>query len=702
MQENQEPTKDFNLCIASDTSGRVPSRGNNPDALDGLLADIGGGMPELLQKLGLESSQLSSEAINRLKSEHQEQYQALLQLLEKRSELTNNLTSFLEHSPFQNETDPRSALQFRGFKKIIDFLQNGGTDGVLWYPTGTGKSRIIANLAVQSGQKVLVLTPSLTVNKQLEDELVQDPKGDHTHLAAGSVAVVDSEHGKADLNDARIVISTYNSMEKTLAEFTPDLIVMDEQHRAGTENRNKVLVEAQKKIEYPRADKPLDVDGQLKQLDNTIPKISFSATPFNGERNFLQEGRELIDAATLKECIKCGLLAPINNRTREMALSEIELKKSANGKAEFVLAEDRQDQLNEQYLANYDEVRKELRDKKNDSEYHPQAINFCVSRKQGLKLAEIINRQEMDDYSVDSGIEHIKTVDQLQSFFTEHNRYPFAFFLDGDTNPKLDQLVRELYGKSKIHVLTSANLLDEGADLPQAEMANIPPSKSWTTYLQRLGRIIRLNPLNHEKRAYIYDHPIAKKPSCQAKRAVYMSYLPLEVQNLVHQKNQVSLKQTIEDHTRQEITVNENPIKGDNYGKDEKTKMTFLYKEKGKPKPKPKNPDTFAPLKNSFFRVDENGKYVITIAYRGGDWSQSFSSLTEILESEKTLKHWDKFYKAIPGAHGGNLWQYVKERCIQKYGKEFKISSAKDSSKPEYAELIAVVQNIESHFSNPR
>jgi superfamily II DNA or RNA helicase len=60
----------------------------------------------------------------------------------------------------------------------------------------------------------------------------------------------------------------------------------------------------------------------------------------------------------------------------------------------------------------------------------------------------------------------------------------------------------------KLLNISSVGMLGTGIDLPWLELAVMPmPTNSHTLYIQRIGRITRLDPGNPRKIAYVLAHP---------------------------------------------------------------------------------------------------------------------------------------------------------------------------------------------------
>lgn len=74
--------------------------------------------------------------------------------------------------------------------------------------------------------------------------------------------------------------------------------------------------------------------------------------------------------------------------------------------------------------------------------------------------------------------------------------------------PKPERKLRlDAFRNGKIKVLTSADLISEGFDLPRIETAILlRPTKSLALYLQQVGRALRTDPANGKTRALIIDH----------------------------------------------------------------------------------------------------------------------------------------------------------------------------------------------------
>ncbi len=266
-----------------------------------------------------------------------------------------------------------------------------------------------------------------------------------TDLKAGQVSKVGKDWGQD------VTIMTYDYLIKAVNEglINPDdygLLILDEAHRAlGKKTRDAV-----------------------KAFSNSI-KLGFTATPnyseFKKLANLLPTE---IHNMSIREAVEEGLLCSFS-----VIIAETE--------------------------ANISEV-----SVTSDGEYNSAELERAVNIESRNEAAVNLYVQE---FSGQSGAFYCAGVDHAEEVANKLNSQGItAAVISGRQSRKVQQDILEKYQNGEIQVLTNADMLIEGFDAPRASVCiNLRPTFSPVVAEQRGGRVLRINPLDPEKHAYIVD-----------------------------------------------------------------------------------------------------------------------------------------------------------------------------------------------------
>jgi superfamily II DNA or RNA helicase len=150
-------------------------------------------------------------------------------------------------------------------------------------PTGSGKSRVILELAKKSGLKVLVVTPSLSINEQLHDDFTEALGKKNVGMFGGSKKKLDRKITIATAQSlARIELDseTHELLKKV------DVLIFDECHLTAAKTFEYVCVQLLEKTPYRWfvSATPSRGDGKDKILQGVIGE-----TVYHKEIQELQE-----------------------------------------------------------------------------------------------------------------------------------------------------------------------------------------------------------------------------------------------------------------------------------------------------------------------------------------------------------------------------------------------------------------------------
>lgn len=371
-------------------------------------------------------------------------------------------------------------------------------NGLVEAVTGTGKTRLaLAAIAEEFalGGKVAVIVPSIELQRQWELEV-------RTHFPDAEVGFMGNGYHD-QLTECDILIAIVHSAsryELGLKDKELGLLVADEVHRYGAETF------------------------QLALEDSFRSRLGLTATrerPDGAHYELEQYFGKVVYTLGYREAIKMGYIADI-----KVALIPVNL--STDEREEF-------DELSEQI----------------------SATQFALSKKFGLKLdpfpkfmeeiSRIAAEGELKDRIAAGG--YIRAISRRKKMLAEtsgkyavmkyladavkksHGTLVFTQTIDGaDTlaqalqkngvqaraiHSALDKADRRKvfvdFEEGKIKALTAATVLDEGIDVPEADLAIIiSTSKTRRQMIQRMGRVLRLKADGRKARfifVYVADTP---------------------------------------------------------------------------------------------------------------------------------------------------------------------------------------------------
>ena len=246
--------------------------------------------------------ELLSLSIEEIKKRYPTRYETYLNVLRKQKnnaeidekeieemsgwlESLNNLDKYIEtHKSDKNERTLRPR-QFTVFEDLRKFTEEGGKEGYIKLPTGSGKTVIFSEFIEAFSQKTLVVVPTKLLVTQTEEEL-------RRFIEKLNVGKVYADKKEFDKN---VTITTYDSLvlqgkRGTLNPADYKLLILDEAHRSLSEKRMEAVNRFNKAL-----------------------KIGFTATPtYSQEKKVNQLLNKEIHNLGVKEAAEEGILSPFS------------------------------------------------------------------------------------------------------------------------------------------------------------------------------------------------------------------------------------------------------------------------------------------------------------------------------------------------------------------------------------------------------
>ena len=330
--------------------------------------------------------------------------------------------------------------------EIAHALLDGRRSGYIEMATSSGKTAleaIIAEAAVKSGKRVLMLAPKVNIARQLSGKNQDTPTGLARFTGAHQNSRIGHHFGtsRSRMSDD-IVIATYsgflNASKNDFAQMGSfDVIIADECHRALGEQTSKALLES-----FPDA-----------------VKFGFSATPDYAQDKTSDEvfGDRLFEFSLI-DAIESGRTAPLRALVYETD-QEIELIDSRNEFTERELAP---------LIENPERNGTAIQLARSFVEDGRQGIIACVPGTKNLHariLSELFAKEGIPAFDVGSHLSGEENMQRMRAFEA-----------------------------GAVKILLSTRMLEEGWDSSKPSFAlNMAPTTSPVRTEQFLGRIMRRN-----------------------------------------------------------------------------------------------------------------------------------------------------------------------------------------------------------------
>ena len=479
--------------------------------------------------------------------------------------------------------------QIKGYEAVLQHfnIQNAEKHVLVQLPTGTGKSALIAILPFGlAKKKVLILTPNLTLAKQLETDLeyVNNPeasaykkRGIFTddelyNLQVFALRLEDSVNF-GDIEEHQIIIANYqqlNVIEKWFKDRQDviDLIIIDEAHHQKANTYQSII-----------------------KFFSDAKIIGLTATPFRSDGKVV-DGKNIY-IYHFKDAIKKGYIR--NIKVSNVTPQEIELSFS--------------DEDNKTYSLD-DIIRM-----KEDAWFRrgialSQDCCDSIARKAHEKLEKLKKEFPSCSHQIIAAAMSIRHAREFVKIAFEKLGLKVGLVSSENTTTN-DETLKKLE-QGKIDVIINVGMLGEGFDHNKLGVAAIfKPFATLNPYIQFVGRVIRSN--EDCKYCYVVSHVGLN----QAKR--------FEEFKLFDNDDQEFLKELI--YTEEKISKSENE---DSFVEEEKivdsnnstTDNKITIKELG---------DEVMDFESQFININCDSKDKISVA------EQAFNNLSD-LEKEAFFK----------------------------------------------------------------
>lgn len=402
--------------------------------------------------------------------------------------------------------------------------KNNNQQGLFAMATGTGKTITSLNCLLEVYKKTgyykaLILVPTITLVNQWENECKKFNFTNIIKVCSKSrwkndfASILTRERLSPTEQVSYIVISTYASFarENIFAELNKlpakTLLIADECHNMGSGSLLKLLPKVNCKRRIGLSATP------ERQFDEDGNKKLFSF--FNSEKEYTYE-------YSMEEAISNGVLCRYYYYPHLVSLTESEmrdymelsLKISKFYKSEsdsfsnnpiltaLLLARKRIIHKASNKISVFNDILREQYKKKGNLKY---TLVYVPEGNDPNDYFETDHFSENDETESDNDAVHLIDV------FTEavkdiDKRTTIKQFISG-TNDK--EYVLEQFANGEIDVLTSMKCLDEGVDVPRAELAIFCASTgNPRQFVQRRGRILR----KHSEKQFAYIHDLVVIP----------------------------------------------------------------------------------------------------------------------------------------------------------------------------------------------
>jgi superfamily II DNA or RNA helicase len=363
---------------------------------------------------------------------------------------TSRLEDYLSESRVDAEGRILRDKQLEVMEDLQGFLISHPQEpyGYISLPTGVGKTVLFTELVKATGLRTLVLTPTKLLLGQTENTF---------NRFSDEEIVVGKVYSGEKNGSEKITLTTYasfvrqtkNQHSRLIRPEQYDLLILDEAHRALAKETRKALASYKNAIQ-----------------------IGFTATEEYSEQRSLQSLLPVeIHKMTIKEAVGHRLITPFTNLLVETGVDVSDVKITTS---------------NEYDMADLEKaLNTERRNKIAVELYHKyfagmKAVAFCNGVAHAEAVAEAFAESGVNALAVHGGMS-MRVQTASKAAFAESG-------VDG------------------INVLTNDKLLAEGFDAPQATVCfNLAPTLSRVRAQQRSGRILRLDPDDPLKHAYIVD-----------------------------------------------------------------------------------------------------------------------------------------------------------------------------------------------------
>ncbi|MBI4010193.1 MAG: DEAD/DEAH box helicase family protein [Candidatus Aenigmarchaeota archaeon] len=352
--------------------------------------------------------------------------------------------------------------QVQVLRDIANHVEKGNEYGYVKRPTGTGKTvNYIAEIAAL-GMPALVITPRVNLTTQIRDEFLRSDLFDFDPEQIGVYHGKRNEDERSAALKAPVLITTFASYARlaksgVISGKERPLVILDEVHHA----RGDVV-------------RPL-----IRELFGDVYVQGWTATDtFVTGQNigyYLFNGKPPIHVTTIPQAVANNEIVPYKN-----VIVETHLGAGVNVTSSRDYNSRELDRI----------VRETGRDE--------AAIRLFLERhdeETGLRF------RDMKSIWYCAGVDHAERVaEKLTDIFGEN----YALAVSHQTPKKDLEEILNMHREGEIPILVNADLLIEGFDSPSTQLVMmLRPTRSPIVAEQTGGRVLRLDPSNPNKLAYV-------------------------------------------------------------------------------------------------------------------------------------------------------------------------------------------------------
>ncbi len=347
-------------------------------------------------------------------------------------------------------------------QRVIDqlwhwFGENKTGHPLMWLPTGSGKSLIVAEicrLAMEFGdQRILIIVPSKELCEQNHEKLLNMIDDQSV------VGVLSASLDRFDY-DKSIIIGTIGTIFRRIDKIGKfDLIIIDEAHLTNNDNVGMIRSAIEK----------------LTERNPALRVCGLTATPFRGDGVWLHKAKnslftDIAASVEMMELIKAGYLCKIAPAKTSIQFDASAVKRFGNG--DFVVSE--LDQL----INKSDFTQEACRDMVKLGADRKSWIVFCVT---------VDHAQNVCQELVKNGID--------------------AEVITGSTPTDIRASMIARHRSGELRCLVSIGVLTTGFDSPGTDFIGmLRNTRSPILWVQMIGRAMRPHPNKKDKPALIADY----------------------------------------------------------------------------------------------------------------------------------------------------------------------------------------------------
>lgn len=341
-----------------------------------------------------------------------------------------------------------SALTLRPYQRagldaLYDHWSEGGGNGLLVYPTGAGKSLVLAAIV----QELLAQYPGMRIGvvTHVRELILQDYQELMRLWPGAPAGVYSAGLGRRDTSQRIIFAGIQSAWKKTKEIGAFDLLLIDEAH----------LISRSTDTTYGK------FIGALREMNPEMRVIGLTATPYRLDSGRLDDGSDalfekIIYEAKLSDLIDEGYLAPLISK----GMSEIDVSTVSKRGGEFVAGD-------LERAANDDAVVRAA---------VAELVAYGSDRKAWLVFC--------------AGVKHAAHV---RDEITGHGITCEAITGDMDSGQR-DSIIQR-FRRGEIRCLTSVGVLTTGFNVPHVDLVGMMrPTLSTGLFVQQVGRGFRTAP----------------------------------------------------------------------------------------------------------------------------------------------------------------------------------------------------------------